>query len=63
MLLYYLLLLMLLNIELNHELGTEEFNKTVGSDIVRLVINAITIVVVAVPEGIFFSFNSSIDLC
>jgi Ca2+-transporting ATPase len=33
-------------------IGTERFKKDVGSDIVKLVINAITIVVVAVPEGL-----------
>lgn len=33
-------------------MGTKEFNKEVGPDMVKLVINAITIVVVAVPEGL-----------
>lgn len=33
-------------------LGSEVFKKSVGSDIVKLVINAITIIVVAVPEGL-----------
>jgi len=38
--------------KLDGELGTEAFRKEIGRDMVRLVINAITIVVVAVPEGL-----------
>lgn len=38
--------------KINNDLGTKNFKHEVGSDIVKLVINAITIVVVAVPEGL-----------
>jgi len=38
--------------KINNEFGTEDFKKSVGSDIVKLIINAITIIVVAVPEGL-----------
>jgi Ca2+-transporting ATPase len=34
------------------DMSSPEFKKRVGSDIVRLIINAITIIVVAVPEGL-----------
>lgn len=34
------------------EIGTPEFKKEVGQDMVKLITNAITIVVVAVPEGL-----------
>eukprot|EP00026_Physarum_polycephalum_P001291 Phypoly_transcript_01292.p1 GENE.Phypoly_transcript_01292~~Phypoly_transcript_01292.p1 ORF type:complete len:1073 (+),score=214.03 Phypoly_transcript_01292:60-3221(+) len=38
--------------KINHEIGTQQFKHDVGQVIVKLVISAITIVVVAVPEGL-----------